>query len=256
MFKLLKKLLLVGVVAGGTVYAVKNTRVGGHVRHEAQEMVAWAESQVPVEKKIAKLRKDVSFLNKDIDRAAGSLAKEIVEVRLLAQDVAEQRAALGKDKVALLARGKALEDGLKVGATDKAPPAPGAMDRLKLDVTRFKDGERRVSTNERMLDLKEKNKAALEGQLTTLKTKKLELETAISLAETKYKELQLAQMESRFQSDDTRLSKIKADLRELNKELDIKAEELKLAPAVHEEVKPAGEHQTVGEILSPLDSDK
>ena len=256
MFKLMKKLLLVGVVAGGTVYAVKHTRVGGHVRHEAQEMVAWAESQVPVEKKIDKLRKDVSFLNRDIDKAAGRLAKEIVEVRLLAQDVTEQRAALGKDRAALLARGKTIEDGLKVGATDKAPPAADAKSRLATDVSRFKTREQQVVGLEKTLETRERIKTSLEGQLQTLKGQKAALEAAIGDAEAKYKELQLAQMESKFQTDDTRLSQIKAALRDLNKELDIKAEELKLQPVVHEEGKAASDSQTVGEILSPLGTEK
>ena len=258
MFKFLKKLMLVGIVAGGTVYAVKHTRVGGHVRHEAEEVVAWAESQVPVEKKITKLRKDVAFLNKDIDKATGALAREIVEVRLLAQDVTEQRAGLDKQRGTLLARGKTIEEALKVGLTDKPAPAADAKDRLKLDVTRFKDAERQVAAREKMLELKERNKANLEGQLTTLKTKKLEMETAISSAETKYKELQLAQMENKFQADDTRLSQIKADLRELNKLLDIKAEEMKLAPRAIEEgtPAPAADAQSVEDILAPLTGGK
>jgi len=259
MFKFLKKALLVGIVAGGTVYAVKHTKVGGHVRHEAEEVVAWAESQVPVEKKIAKLRKDVAYLNKDIDKTAGLLAKEIVETRMLAGDLSEQRAALEVKKAAVLARGKSLDESFKVGAGDDKPvPAPGAKDRLRAEVAWVKDQQAQVSMKERSLDLKEKNKATLEGQLSTLKTKKLELETAISAAETKYKELQLAQMENKFQSDDTRLSKIKADLRELNKLLDIKAEELKLAPTVREEGTPTqpADSQSVEDILAPLTGGK
>ena len=254
MFKLLKKLLLVGVVAGATVVAVKNTKIGGHVRHEADGLVAWADSQVPVEKKISKLRKDVTFLAKDIDKTASALAREVVEVRLLAQETTEQRAGLEKQKAALLARGKDLEAAQNVAATDRPAPAPGAKDRLRLEVTRFKDQERQVAAAEKMLELKERNKATLQGQLDQLKTKKLELETAIGQAEAKYKELQLAQMESRFQTDDTRLARIKADLRELNKLLDIRAEELKLQPTVQEDGKPAGDadEQTVGDILKPL----
>lgn len=252
MFKLLKKLILVGAVAGVTVVAVKNTRVGGHVRHEAEQAMAWAESQVPVEKKIAKLRKDVSFLNKDISKTADSLAKEIVDCRLLTEKVGEERLALGKEKAALLARGKAIEDGLKVGATDKAPPAADAKDRLKTDVTRFKTREQQVAGLEKALETRERIKTTLEGQLRTLQTQKAALEAAIGTAEAKYKELQLAQMESRFQTDDTRLARIKEDLRNLNRLLDIEAEKLKLEPTVHEEGKPAGDSQSVSDILSPL----
>jgi chromosome segregation ATPase len=252
MFKLMKKLLLVGIVAGATVVAVKSTKVGGHVRHEAEGLVAWAESQVPVQKKIDKLRRDVRFLDKDIDRAASALAKEIVETRMLGQDVAAEQAALEKTRAGLLARGAELKDARKVGATDKPAPAADAKDRLKLDVARFEDAKRRLTANEKMLDLKERNKAILEGQLASLKTKKLELETAISQAETKFKELQLAQMESKFQTDDTRLARIKADLRELNKLLDIKAEELKLQPAVHEDAPKASTDESVDDILAPV----
>lgn len=254
MFKFLKKVMLVGLVAGGTIYAVKHTRVGGHVRHEVSEAVAWAESQVPFEKKIEKLRKDVSFLDKDINKVASSLAKEIVETRLLADEVATQRAGLDKQRATLLARGKAIEEALKVGATDKAPPAPGAKDQLRAEVANFKTREQQLATSEKALELREKNKVTLEGQLATLKMKKLELQTAINQAETKFKELQLAQMESKYQSDDTRLARIKADLRELNKQLDIKAVELQLQPRVQEETPaaPPADTQSVSDILAPL----
>lgn len=254
MFKLLKKLMLVGVVAGATVAVVKNTKIGGHVRHEAAEVVAWADSQVPVEKKIERLRKDVQFLDKDIKKAASALASEIVAVRMLKTDVDEQRVALGRQKADLMARGAELKDAQAVAVTDKPAPAADAKERLKLAVTRHKDQERQLAANEKMLELRERNKATLETQFETLKTKKLEMEAAISQAETKFKELQLAQTESKFQSDDTRLAKIKADLRELNKQLDVKAEELKLQPRVHEAGSPAAEavEQTVEEILAPI----
>ena len=251
MFKFLKKLMLVGVVAGATVYAVKNTKVGGHVRHEAASLSDWAESQVPVDKKIAKLRKDVGFLSRDIEKTAGLLAKEIVETRMLGDEVAVQRAGLERQRTTVLAHGKAIEESLKVGLTDKPVRPAVSKDQLRAEVAAVKDQERQVATKDKMLELKERNKATLEAQLGTLKTKKLELETAISQCETKFKELQLVQMESKFQSDDTRLSRIKADLRELNKVLDIEAEKLKLAPTVHEEAKPA-DGQSVQDILSGL----
>jgi chromosome segregation ATPase len=237
------------------VAVVKNTKIGGHVRHEADGLVAWADSKIPVEKKIEKLRNDVQFLDKDIKKAATALASEIVAVRILSQDVNEQRAALDKQRKDLLARGAELKDAQNVTVKDKPAPAADAKDRLKLAVTRFKDQERQLAANEKMLELKERNKATLETQFDTLKTKKLEMEAAISSAEAKYQELKLAQTESKYQADDTRLAKIKADLRALNTLLDVKAEELKLQPRVHEEgtgtVSEAVE-QTVDEILAPV----
>lgn len=254
MFKFFKKMMLVGLIAGGTIYAVKHTKMGGHVRHEVSEAVAWAESKIPFEKKIEKLRRDVSFLDKDINKVASNLAKEIVETRLLTDEVTTQRASLDKQRATLLARGKSIEESLKVGTTDKAPPAPGAKDQLRAEVASFKTREQQLATSEKALELKEKNKSTLENQLTTLKTKKLELQTAINQAETKFKELQLAQMESKYQSDDTRLARIKADLKELNKQLDIKAVELQLQPRVIEEapIAPPADNQSVADILAPL----
>jgi hypothetical protein len=60
-------------------------------------------------------------------------------------------------------------------------------------------------------------------------------------------------MESKYQTDDTRLAKIKESLRGLRNKLDVEREKLKLTPKVYEApTSPTGAEQTVDEILAPL----
>ena len=93
----------------------------------------------------------------------------------------------------------------------------------------------------------------LEKQLDTLKNQKKELAGAIDALEAEVNLLKLQQMESKYQCDNTRLSSIKESIRDMRKRIDIKREQLKLAPIVHEE-KPttATANRSVDEILAGL----
>lgn len=257
--KMLKKLFWIGVIAGVamvSVKAVKNTNISSAVRQEVAELRDWADSKVPVEKKIASLRKEVKFMDKDIEKAASELAREIVEVRELNREVLALRASVERQTKDVFARGEVIRDASEKVSSSKenglTTSVNEAKELLKADVARLKDRQRSLESLEKTLATRERIKLSLENQLDTLKKKKLEVSASIDAAEAKFKDLQLQQMESKYQKDDTRLSKIKDSLRDLNKMLDIKAEELKLAPTVYEGSSLPASQQTIDDILAPV----
>lgn len=250
---MLKKLVLAGVVAAVAVVAVKGTRFFGYAKQEVKSLATWADSQVPVEKKIEQMRGEVATLDRDIDQVATGLATEIVAVRNLTTQTDAKRTALAAEQKALLARGEGLKDTperVKFGG--EFISAGEAKDRLKRDVDLHLTRKRELASLEKSLSHRERTKETLEKQLHGLKKQKEELKVEIDAIEADYKALQLQQIESKYQTDDTRLSRIKAQLQDMKTKLEVEKTKLELTPVVREEGQPADPHQSVDAILAPL----
>ena len=252
---MIKKLLVVGLVAAAAVAAFKGTRWLGYAKNEVASISDWAEAKVPVDKKIASMRKEVGNLDRDIDRVRDDLAREIVDLRILTDEVKTLRTSVETEQKGLVARGDALKDAterVKVGAA--FVPVAEAKDRLKQDVSVHLKRKTSLDGMEKALANRERIKETLERQLDGMIKQKQELKAQIDAVEAEYKALQLQQIESKYQQDDSRLAKIKESLRKMQRDLDVEKEKLKLAPRVHSEPTPAAETQSVDEILAPLQS--
>jgi hypothetical protein len=59
-------------------------------------------------------------------------------------------------------------------------------------------------------------------------------------------------MENKYQTDDTRLGKIKEDIRALKTKIEIEREKLKLLPAVFDAPSKATSNKSVEDIMAPL----
>lgn len=248
-----KKLLVIGLVAAASVAVLKGTRFFGYAKHEVR---AWRESiedRVPVETKIAQMRKDVGALDKDIEKVAHELAREIVEVRDLTHKTGELRAGLETAHKGLLVRAEELKDAterVKVGG--RFVSVPEAKERLKKDVDLHLKKKQSLDSQEKTLASRERIKETLKNQLDSMMRQKEELKAAIDNVEAQYKELQLQQVESKYQTDDSRLAKIKESLHEMQKKLDIEKEKLALTQKIRAEEPTAATGQTVDEIIAPL----
>jgi hypothetical protein len=63
-------------------------------------------------------------------------------------------------------------------------------------------------------------------------------------------------MESKYQTDDTRLAKIKESMRELRKKFDVEREKLKLMPAALDGPVSTAGTKSVDDIMAPLSAPK
>jgi chromosome segregation ATPase len=251
-----KKLLIAAVVVGAAVLVFKGTRLAGYAKEEIASLKHWVESKVPPEREIARLRKEVAALDKDIDAVKGKLAREIVECRYIKEDADKLRTRVDAEQARLIEVGdqiKAATEQVKYGT--RTVNAALAKEMLKADVQRHMTSKKNLEGMEAGLASREKIKAILEAQLEELKAKKFELASAVDAAEVELKDLQLKQMESKYQFDDTRLAGIKESLRELQKNIAIKREELKMGPPAADLSAPTTgsvSGDTVDEILAPL----
>lgn len=252
---LFKKALLGGLIAGGTVVAIKGTQMGGHVRHEVREARKWAEDRIPMEKQFQVLREEIAQLDGELDRVKTDLAREIVDVRALTDSNARLRAKVDGDRKAILAKGKEIKEAtvkVKYGASEMS--VEQATARLAKDAAALKADVSRLALNEATLAKREEIKETLQKTLEAMAGKKQEMLAEVNAAEADYKVLQLAQVKSKYQTDDTKLAKVKERLAAIKRKNEIARAKLDLEPIGRDEtpLTAAGQAATVDEILAPL----
>jgi len=253
-----KKLILVGVVAALGVGLYQG---GKKLVHRASEAITSIDENddddMPVEKKIAAMRKETAKLDKDIDKAKNELAKEIVEVKELNSKVSETRASIETDQKVLVQRGEAIKDATsKVKYGNSTVSVSEAKARFEKDVDAHIKRKKSLEGMEKALATREQVKETLKKQLDGLIRQQQEMTAEIDAVEADYKALQLAQIESKYQQDDTRLAKIKEDLRKVKKNLDVKKEKLNLAPVGRPEEAAAESGRTVDDNINLLNGKK
>src|SRR5262249_25564315 len=124
----------------------------------------------------------------------------------------------------------------------------------------LEEGVRVFTANQKSLEAMDtaigsrgKVKEGLEKQLETMKAQKAELIAAIDSLEAELTALKLHQMESKYQTDDTRLAKIKEDIRGLRTKMEVEREKLKLLPAVFDShATKSVSTKTVDDIMAPV----
>jgi chromosome segregation ATPase len=258
---MLKKLVILGIVGFVAVAAVKGSKFGSYIRSEFEAMKARAEASVPPEREIARLRTEIKHLDKDILAVVSQLAKERVEVAQLKERAGELTVKQSKDMEIIKARAQAIK---KADVSkEKTDTELVVFGNRSLSIgsakAELEDGVKRYSANQKSLDAmhaavasREKVKETLEKQLETLKNQKGELAAAVDALEAELTALKLQQMENKYQTDDTRLGKIKEDIRALKTKIEIEREKLKLLPTVLDTPSKAASGRSVDDIMAPL----
>jgi len=254
---MLKKLVVLGIVGFVAVSAVKGSRIGERLRAHIDELCAKAEPKLNPQQEIERIRKDIKLLDKDVMTVVNQLAKERVDVRHLQEKATDLRASQSRDKELLAARAAAIKTATEqVTFGDRKLSVPEAKAELEEGVRLFNENQKSLDGMEAALVSREKVKVGLEKQLETLRNQKVELNASLDALEAKLTALKLRQMESKYQTDETRLAKIKEDMRALETKLEVEDEKLKLLPQVLDTKptkasKPA-QTKTVDEIMSQL----
>jgi len=257
----MKKLILVAVVGIVAYSAVKGTKWYSHVRSELAGAKQWADSQIPPEKEITRLRNEVKLLDKDLMTVVNQLARERVECTELKEKVADLRTRQSNDKELLQARAGTIKTAEQNAETlvsfgDRKVRLVAAKSDLEDGVRRFTSNQKSLEAMELTLASRERIRDSLEKQLETLKTKKVEMTSEIDALEAELTLHKLHQMESKYQTDDTRLAKIKDSMRELRKKLDVEREKLKLMPAALDAPAATTGTKSVDDIMAPLAAPK
>jgi chromosome segregation ATPase len=250
---MLKKLIILGIVGFVAVSAVKGTRVGSYIRSEIQSIRDQAESNIPPEKEIARLRGEIKQLDKDLVAVVDQLARERVQVAQLKEKASELRARQSQAKELLHARAEAIKKASeRVNFGDRTLSIPAAKAELEEGVKFYTANQKSLESMDLAVASREKVKEGLEKQLEAMKTQKTELAAAVDALEAELTVLKLHQMESKYQTDDTRLARIKEDIQALKTKMEIEREKLKLMPGVLTPPSSTAGNKSVDEIISPL----
>jgi hypothetical protein len=260
---MIKKLLLVGVIGVAAFATLRGTKFFGLAKEEIKSATTWLDEQIPVEKEINRLRKEIAGLDKDRSKVADLLAKETVEVRFVREKTDELRASLSTEKDLLQAKATELRDIAGENPTSKVlyrgakVSVAEAKGMLAADVARYGIKEGNLKNMEKALAMRERNKENLEKQFDVLKRQKEDLAIQVDRLEAEYNTLKLEQMESKYQTDSTRLAGIKESIRDIERRIAVQRERLNLEPRV-QEVGTAGPTSdlTVDEIMAPLNGQK
>ncbi|MBY0459546.1 MAG: hypothetical protein K2V38_19675 [Gemmataceae bacterium] len=256
---MLKKMVVLAVVGFVAVAALSGTKLMSHLRSIKDSVQQQVDDSVTPEQEIKRLKNEVKLLDEDAKQLLKQLAKERVEVESLKTKTDELTEKQAKEKARLLARGEEIkkkETQIAAGTQDARNLATAKAD-LEADVKRFGIAQKTLASHEELLAKRIKVRDSMEKQFETTKAQKAELTNAIADLEAQIALLNLQQAESKYQTDDTRLAKIKEDLRALGKKINVKREELKLTETLADD-RPATQptsakgDKSVDDILADL----
>jgi peptidoglycan hydrolase CwlO-like protein len=249
-----KKIAIVGA-AGLLIAAVlTQTHVGGYLRHHLDRADKYLESQVPPEEEVARIKAEVSSLDKDIDKARGSVAEERVEAKLLKTRVADKQTQVENSRAAVEALAKNLKESgsVKLIKIDSREVSfDRAKELLQSKVMGQKSLEKEYDSLKSMLAARERTRDLAEEYLQAMVTQKAELEAAITDLEADLKVARIEQTRSKYQSDGTRMAEVKESMTKLQKRIAIMREKLDLAKKTD---RSNVESKSVDEIMAELNT--
>ena len=257
---MLKKMVILGVVGFVAVTALAGTKIGSYIRSEVSEARKRVEDNIAPEKEIARLRNEVKSLDKDKMTIINQLARERVAVNELQGEVKvrSEKLSVAKNKLSeravLIKKAEENKDEQYVSLDGNKTRIDAAKVNLEADVKTFAAQQKTLDTMEATLATRIKVRDTLEKQLDALKNQERELATAIDGLEAELNDLKLQQMESKYQTDDTRLAKIKEDMKKLKTRVDVEREKLKLMPQAMEPNTPPASTKSVDDIMAPLNA--
>lgn len=257
---MIKKLIVVALVGGLAMAALGKSRLGSYLRSEIKSLRQQAEEQIPPEKEISRLRDEVNLIDKDIKK------------------VVKEQVAKEQERDELLARKRLLEKnlpGMRDRLMARAAVVESAEERARAgeaDVTvQFSPDERPISLRNAKIKLEvwvgevaaaEKELAhldtkiaslnriilKLDEQQTAMKKAKSDLDAAIDELQEDVLALQIQQMESKYQTDDTRTARIKEAIEKQRKRIDLQRRELAKLQGTGDDAAS----KSVKEIMAPV----
>jgi len=254
-----KKLIVVAVVGGLSVAALGKTRLGSYVRTEIRGLREAAEDQIPPEKEIARLRDEVSRIDQDQRK----VVKQKVALEQERDELLDRKTAIEKNLPGMRDRMNAradvlrsAEDRAKAGEKnvtvafrdERAVPVVEAKNRLEALVNEVVTAEKELGRIDTKVASLSRIVGKLDAQQVAMKKAKTTLDADIDELQAQLLDLQTAQMESKYATDDgTRSAHVKESIAKMRKKLDLQKREL----AALQGISPDSAGKSVDEILAP-----
>jgi len=234
---MIRKLIVVAVVAGVAVAAVRGTRWASLVRTEIQSIRNEAEDEIPLEKRVAMLEDGVNRLDRHVLKKVNEVAKAKAELSLTEKEVADQEARQTAKKKQLNDRLAAIRAsnnntvtiGTETVAVSRAVAELDAASRL------YEANQKVLADLQSNRDNQRQSVAVLDEQLNTLIAQRDEMRVKIRSLKVEVQRIHLQQMKSRTPAGDTELANVKQEFRDLERRLLTEQERLKLLPRVDDD---------------------
>jgi chromosome segregation ATPase len=251
---MLKKVAIVGAAGLLTAAMLTQTHVGSYLSHQFNKADKYLESKIPPEEEVRQIKEEVASLDKDIDKARGSVAEERWEAKSLKGKVEEKRAQAESNRSAVEARAKILKEAGKTSTITldgREVPFDRAKEMLQAKVNAQKNIEKEVKALETMQAVRERTRELAEQHLQALVTQKSELEAAVTELEADIKMAKIEQVQSKYQNDGSKMAEVKERLTGLRKRIEVQREKLNLAKQYD---KSTVENKSIDEIMAELDT--
>jgi peptidoglycan hydrolase CwlO-like protein len=251
---MLKKVAIVGAAGLLTAAVLTQTSLGSLVCSKFSQADDYFESKIPPDEEVRRIKHEVAGLDKDIDKARGSVAEERYEVKELNAKVTTKRTTVDNSRSAVDNRGRMMKEasaGKLVKWDGREIGYDRAKELLQSQVTAHKNQEKELKALETMLGVRERTRDLAEQHLQALISQKSELEAAVIELEADIKLAKIQQVESKYQNDGTKMAEVKDSLAKLRKRIEVQRGKLELA----KQYDPSSvENKSVDEILAELDS--
>jgi len=215
-----RKIGLAAVLVVAGLFLLNWVGLGSYTSTAWQKIKGNAKKQVPLEFEIERVRNQVSQLIPDMKKNLTVVAEEIVAVENLKEEIADIRTRLMGEQKKMQAMAKDLESGNKFVVYDgKQYSADRVREKLSRDFNSFKRCKAELESKEKLLEAKERALDAARQQLATIRIQKGELEVLIAQLEAELKTVRLAQSQSKYTFDDSKLAQAKATLADIKNRL-------------------------------------
>jgi chromosome segregation ATPase len=261
---MIKKLLVVAVVGGLAVAAFKSTKWASYVRTEVTSWREAAEDQVSPETEIARLRGEVKNLDEDTIKIVKQLARlqsDQADLSGREKSLTAKKSQVGElmaSREAAMrtaeAKAKAGESNVRVVFGDQDYSLANGLQKLRDTVAEYKAIDTELTHVRQKSDTQQRIIDKLDRQRLEMNRLKGDLDAAIDGLEEEVQALKLQQMESKYQTDDTRVAQIKESIAKQKKRLDVQRRELNL---LQDTVMPSlSTTESVDDIMAPVKGKK
>lgn len=216
-----KTLVGAGLLAFGA-YLWMGTSVGSYAKTAFTGAKSYVKGQVPVDYQIQTARQMLTDLTPDVQKTLKSIAEEEVKIDRLRREIASTEKNLDGERAAILALREHLGKGLAsykiAGATYSALAVENELNRR---FTSFKRVDDSLKARRETLVARESTLMAAREKYDNLLEAKARIENEIAGLEARNKMIEARQTASKFQIDDSQLSKLKQLVEEINERLDV-----------------------------------
>jgi chromosome segregation ATPase len=217
-----RKIGIAAVLVGAGLFVMNRAGLGSYGATAFHKLRSACKSSVPIEFEIERLKYQIAELVPDMKRHLSSIAEEMVATQNLREDIQETHANLKRQKDAIVAMTKDLENGaLTISYGGREYSASRIREKLGRDFRSYQRCEAEVKSKEKLLEAKDRALDAAREQLSTIRSQKQDLEVQVAQLEADLKSVRLAQSHSKFQIDDSSLARCKQTLAEIQSRLKV-----------------------------------